>query len=216
MCVFLGSEGRSNSMLFVSSGRINSSALVVTVEDSAANAAAAERAASAAAETPPFNFSTSRHTCIFRTRSTALVSEYPFALIAAGIFTVVAGLPEHATKTLCPFLPEDISHTFGGPKVLLTGNSIRGKRILPRKDPIDRASMDLGVKNAQGMCRPIKQDPTIPQCNIGCRKSSCEFLKVKINDYLRDFTAMLCEIQFKHTKHCRVRLGFGQENKMDA
>jgi hypothetical protein len=66
--------------------------------------------------------------------------------MAAGIFSVVTGLPEHATKklaapiarasTLCSFLVEDISHTFGGPKVLLTGNSIRRKRSLPRKDPL--------------------------------------------------------------------------------
>ena len=45
-------------------------------------------------------------------------------------------------------------------------------------------------------------------------KSSRKVLKVKINDYPRDVTATLCEIQFKQTKHCHVHLG--QENRMDA
>ena len=64
-CVFLGGEGRSSgNVLFASSGRINASAFVMTVKDSATITAAAQRAASAAAETPPFHFSTSQRTCI--------------------------------------------------------------------------------------------------------------------------------------------------------
>ena len=49
---------------------------------------------------------------------------------------------EEACCTLCVsinimlLLVEDISHTFGGPKVLLMGNSLRRKRSLPRKDPL--------------------------------------------------------------------------------
>ena len=147
LCAILGSKGRpSSNELFPSFGGINTSALVVTVKDSAAITAAEERAASAAAETFPLNFSTSQCTCICRARLTALVSKYPFALMAAGIFTVITGLLEHATKklaapfarasTVCSVLVKDIFRTFGGPKVLLTGNSISGKRSLPRKDPL--------------------------------------------------------------------------------
>ena len=131
----------SGHVLFASSDRIIASALVVTVKDSVTIAATAERVADA-----PINFLTPQRTCICRARLTALVSEYPFALMAAEIFRVLVGLLEHATKkltapfarasTLCSFLVEVISRTFGGQKVLLTGNSIHGKRFLPRKDPL--------------------------------------------------------------------------------
>ena len=63
LCIFLGGKGRSRgNVLFASSSRINTSALVLTVEDSATIAAAAERAAGAAAETSPFNSLTSQRT----------------------------------------------------------------------------------------------------------------------------------------------------------
>jgi hypothetical protein len=83
-----------------------------------------------------------------------LVLEYAFVLMAAGIFKVITGLLKHAKKklaaplarasTLCSFLVEDISRTFGGPKVLLTGNTIQGQRSLPRTAPLYRGRMDIG------------------------------------------------------------------------
>ena len=54
MCVFLGGEGRSSGNVpFASSNGINTSALVVTDEDSMTIAAAAERAEGTAAEIAP-------------------------------------------------------------------------------------------------------------------------------------------------------------------
>ena len=71
----------------------------MSVEDRVIIAAAAERVANA-----PFNFLTSQCTRIFRAQSMASVSEYPFALMAAVIFRVLTGLPEHAMKKLAaPF-----------------------------------------------------------------------------------------------------------------
>ena len=67
LCIVLSGKGRSSgNVLFETSGGINAIALIMTVKDSATITAAAERAAGAAAETLPFNFLTSRCTCICR------------------------------------------------------------------------------------------------------------------------------------------------------
>ena len=170
-------------MLFASSGGINASTLVVSAKNRVTIAAAAERVADA-----PFNFSTSQCTCICRAQLMALVSEHPFALMAAGIFSAVTGLPEHATKklavpfvrasTLCSFLAEGISHTFGGPKVLLTGNSICRKRNLPRKDPRYGPCVygPWGSECTGYVLTNHAGSHYNPRCNIGCRKSSHKFL----------------------------------------
>ena len=83
----------------------------------------------------------------------------------------------------------------------------RKEKPSQEKPTMDGASMDLGEENAQGMCWPIKRDSNSSQCNIGCQKLSREFLKIKINEYLRDVTATLCEARFKHTTHPIVCLG---------
>jgi len=89
--------------------------VVVVVDNMIIVVAAAE-----AEDELPFNFSTSRRTCICSVRLTASSSEYPFTLKTLGILSrlVGSGLRSHATKrsaailarASAPFFhfPEDI------------------------------------------------------------------------------------------------------------
>ena len=77
-------------------------------------AAAAKSTASDEAEALPFNFSTSRRTCIFLVRLVASSPEYPLNLITSGILSlpVGLGLPLHVTKRLAAFLARESAPFF--------------------------------------------------------------------------------------------------------
>jgi len=68
----------------LSSGEINVSTVVVTVVDNVTIVPAAESTADAEVETVPFNFSTSRRTCICRVQLTTSSPEYPLNLQSPG------------------------------------------------------------------------------------------------------------------------------------
>jgi hypothetical protein len=101
------------------------------------------------------------------------ISEYPFALMAAGIFRVISGLPEHATKKLAAPFGVSINIMLFScrrhfPPFLRAESTAYGQFNSQKEKPsqerptMDRASMYLGGENAQGMCQPIKGDPKSP------------------------------------------------------
>jgi hypothetical protein len=74
---------------------------IVTTDnrDSSADAAATLSAG-------PLIFSASRCTCICSAQLAALLGEYPFILIASGIFTLVAGFGSQARKKMAAFFAQ--------------------------------------------------------------------------------------------------------------
>ena len=118
MRIFFSGDGRSSDsdeiVLIVVAVDVVVVIVVVVVDNMIIAVAAAE------ADELPFNFLTSRRTCICSVRLTASSSEYPFTLKTLGILSrpVGSGLRSHATKrsaavlarASAPFFrfPEDI------------------------------------------------------------------------------------------------------------
>ena len=116
MLVFFSGDGRSSDsdeiVLIVVAVDVVVVIFVVVVDNMIIAVAAAE------ADELPFNFSTSRRTCICSVRLTASSSEYPFTLKTLGILSrpVGSGLYSHATKRSAAFLARASAQFFGFPE----------------------------------------------------------------------------------------------------
>ena len=96
----------------------------------------------------PKDFLASQGTCICRTRLTASVSEYPFALMAAGIFKVVAGLLEHAKKKLVAVGQNSNRHTMTDKERYHTRNKLP-QRNQQRTIGVARLATDMWQPGAR-------------------------------------------------------------------
>ena len=176
--------------MFASSSGINAIALVVTVEDSATIAAAAERVADTAAETRPFNLLTSRGTCICRARWAVLVSEYPFCSHGSRDLQsrhwITRACHEEARCTLCASINIMLfpcQRHF--PHFWRAGSPAYGQFHSRKREAFPGKTHRMCVygpwgRECTGYVMPNQaRSHYNPRCNIGCWKSSCEFLIVK-------------------------------------